>query len=198
VVSEPVEEDPPAQAEPEQPIITSEPASMGSSSAAVKPRPKLKPAVQTVKLFNQVVIPTLKINTSIVEKNYSELSWDLSTLGQDVAQLGNIPNQTSNNNIVLAGHVTVFDGSNGPFRYLWKLAPGDQILLEDSDFIYTYTVREQILVYPDETAVLEDSQTPQLTLITCTTWHEETLSYLRRRVIVADLESMELKQVLAD
>jgi hypothetical protein len=46
--------------------------------------------------------------------------------------------------------------------------------------------------------VLEDSSTPQLTLITCTTWDEETLSYLRRRVIVADLEKVESRQVLQD
>jgi sortase (surface protein transpeptidase) len=55
-----------------------------------------------------------------------------------------------------------------------------------------------MLVYPDETSVLEDSQTPQLTLITCTTWDEETLSYLRRRVIVADLESVEIEQLILD
>ena len=166
-----------------------------SSTAAVKPRQKLKSADTLKKSFDQVIIPSLKLNAPVVSKPYSELSWDLSTLGQDVALLGNIPNQTSDNNVVMAGHVTVRNGSNGPFRYLWRLVPGDQILLEDDYFTYTYTVREHVLVYPDETSVLEDSQTPQLTLITCTTWDEETLSYLRRRVIVADLESVELRQI---
>ena len=193
-----LESESPALEEPDQPVDSGEPDAVEPRAVAVKPRQKLKPADQTVKSFDRVVIPSLKINTSVVLKPYSELSWDLTTLGQDVAHLGDIPNQTSVNNIVMAGHVTVRDGSNGPFRYLWKLVPGDRILLEVGNSTYTYTVREQVLVYPDETSVLEDTQTPQLTLITCTTWNEETLSYLRRRVIVADLESVENRPVRLD
>jgi LPXTG-site transpeptidase (sortase) family protein len=194
-VSNPVEAELPAQEEPAQPEIPGEPTANASSTVALKPRPKVKPAEQTVKSFDRIVIPTLKINTSVVSQPYSELSWDLTSLGQDVAHLGNIPNQESVNNVVMAGHVTVYDGSNGPFRYLWKLLPGDQILLKEGNSTYTYTVREQVLVYPDDASVVEDSQTPQLTLITCTTWNEETLTYLRRRIIVADLESVEERQV---
>ena len=193
-----VEEASPQADEPDQPGLTLEPVVEESSVVAVKQRQKLKPAVQSGKSFDQVVIPTLKVKASVVSKPYSELSWNLTALGQDVALLGNIPTQTSENNVVIAGHVTVRNGSHGPFRYLWKLVPGDQILLEEDNITYTYTVREQVLVYPDETSVLEDSRTPQLTLITCTTWDEETLSYLRRRVIVADLESVEIEQLLLD
>ena len=183
---------------PDQPYLPDEPMAVESSALALKPRQKLKSPVQTIKSFDQIVIPTLKINTSVVSKPYSELSWDLTTLGQDVALLRNIPNQTSENSVIMAGHVTVRNGSHGPFRYLWKLVPGDHVQLQDDNFTYIYVVREQVLVYPDEIAVLEDSQTPQLTLITCTTWDEETLSYLRRRVIVADLERVESRQLLKD
>jgi len=190
VLSQPEEQD--------NPDLPAEPMVVESSAPAVKPRQKLKSPVPTIKSYDQIIIPTLKINVSVVAKPYSELSWDLTSLGQDVALLGNIPNQTSEYNIVMAGHVTVRNGSHGPFRYLWKLNPGDQIQLQDDNYIYKYVVREQLLVYPDETAVLEDSSTPQLTLITCTTWDEETLSYLRRRVIVADLEKVESRQVLQD
>jgi LPXTG-site transpeptidase (sortase) family protein len=193
-----IEQDPPQQEERTQPDPPGAREIVESYASAVKPRQKLKTPFQALKTFDQVVIPTLKINASVVSKPYSELSWDLTTLGQDVALLGDIPNQTSVNNVILAAHVTVRDGSNGPFRYLWKLNPGDQVILQDDNFIYTYIVREQLLVYPDETAILEDSQTPQLTLITCTTWNEETLSYLRRRAIVADLEGVESRQVLLD
>jgi len=184
--------------EQDQPDLPVEPVIAASSPSAVKPRQKLKSPVQTNISFAQIVIPTLKINASVVSKPYSELSWDLTTLGQDVAVLGNIPDQISNNNIIMAGHVTVRNGSNGPFRYLWKLVPGDHVQLQDDNFTYIYVVREQVLVYPDETAVLEDSPTPRLTLITCTTWDEETLSYLRRRVVVADLERVESMQVILD
>ncbi|MCJ7537520.1 MAG: sortase [Anaerolineales bacterium] len=193
-----MEQDPPQQEDQTQPDPPGAREIAESNASAVKPRQKLKISIQSLITFDQIVIPTLKINASVVAKPYSELSWDLTTLGQDVALLGNIPNQTSVNNLILAGHVTVRNGSNGPFRYLSKLNPGDQVILQDDNFIYTYIVREQVLVYPDETSILEDSQTPQITLITCTTWNEETLSYLRRRVIVADLEGVESRQVLLD
>lgn len=193
-----IEKVPSQQEELDQPSLPVDQVVVESSAPAAKPRQKLKSPAPAIKSYDQIIIPTLKINVSVVSKPYSELSWDLTALGQDVALLGNIPNQTSENNTVMAGHVTVRNGSHGPFRYLWKLNPGDQIQLQDENYTYKYVVREQLLVYPDETAVLEDSSTPQLTLITCTTWDEETLSYLRRRVIVADLEKVESRQVLLD
>ncbi len=153
---------------------------------------------QISKEFDRIIIPSLKVNAPLISKPYSELTWDLTDLEHNVATLTEIPYQTSENNIVLAGHVTVRDGSHGPFRYLWKLNPGDRIILKNEDYAYTYSVREQILVYPEENSVLEDTPEPQLTLITCTTWDEETSSYLRRRVIFADLESIEPRQMIID
>ena len=194
----PVETESPLPKEPNQPQASSDPVAAELNARAVKPRQKPLPADQPDKSFERIVIPSLKINAPVIPKPYSELSWDLTNLGQDVALLGDIPNQTAANNVVMAGHVTVFDGSNGPFRYLWKLAPGDQIMLEEGNTSFTYVVRDQFLVYPEDSAVLEDSQTPQLTLITCTTWDEETLSYLRRRVIVADLVDVEYQQVFME
>ena len=150
------------------------------------------------RVFERIIIPSIKVNANVVAKPYSELSWDISNLGHDVAALGDIPNQTSDNNLVFAGHVTVRNGSHGPFRYLFRLAPGDVVILEDEDYVYTYVVREQILVYPEESSVLNDTSHLQLTLITCTTWDEETLTYLRRRITFADLEKIESKEVLLD
>lgn len=190
-----VEEAPTPTEEAEPAVITDEPVVEKSSSSAVKLPQEYTPPAQNKKTFNRLVIPSLKLNVDIVSKPYKDLSWDLTTLGQDIAQLDDIPNQTTDNNIVLAGHVTVYDGSHGPFRYLWRLNPGDTVMLNDDDHIYTYTVREQLLVYPDEAAIMADSTKPQLTLITCTTWNEETLSYLRRRVILADLEKVEAREV---
>ncbi|UCD97674.1 MAG: sortase [Chloroflexota bacterium] len=152
---------------------------------------RTKQLSQSSPRFEKMVIPSLKVNASIVAKSYDDLSWDLTNLGQDVAFLENVPNQKKTTNIIFAGHVTVRNGSHGPFRYLWKLNPGDEIILQSANLVYTYIVREQILVYPDDSYVLNDTLKPQLTLITCTTWDEATLSYLRRLVIFADLEKVE-------
>lgn len=145
--------------------------------------------------YERLIIPTLKVNGKVVLKSYSELSWDLTTLGQDIAVLDDIPGQSTENNVIFAGHVTVRNGSNGPFRYLWKLNPGEKIILQDDQFVYTYIVRDQVLVYPEDSSVLADTSHPQLTLITCHTWDEETLSYLRRLVVSADLDTVEPRNV---
>lgn len=149
-------------------------------------------------IYERLLIPSLKVNGKLHSIPYSELTWDLTTLGQDLALLEDIPGRANENNIVIAGHITVRNGSNGPFRYLWKLNPGEKVILQDDRFVYTYVVREQILVYPEQSSVIADSENPQLTLITCHTWNEETLSYLRRLVIFADLETVEAKQVYVD
>ena len=145
--------------------------------------------------YERLIIPTLKVNGKVVLKSYSELSWDLTTLGQDIAVLDDIPGQSTENNIIFAGHVTVRNGSNGPFRSLWKLNPGEKIILHDDQFVYTYIVRDQVLVYPEDSSVLADTSHPQLTLITCHTWDEESLSYLRRLVVSADLDTVEPRHV---
>ena len=145
--------------------------------------------------YERLVIPTLKVNGKVVKIPYSELSWDLTTLGQDIAVLDDIPGQSTENNIIFAGHITVRNGSNGPFRSIWKLNPGEKIILHDDQFVYTYIVRDQVLVYPEDSSVLADTSHPQITLITCHTWDEETLSYLRRLVVSADLDTIEPRHV---
>jgi LPXTG-site transpeptidase (sortase) family protein len=150
------------------------------------------------RVFERIIIPSIKVNAKIVTKPYTELTWDLTSLGHDVAALDDVPTQTTGNNLVFAGHVTVRNGSHGPFRYLFRLLPGDIVILEDEEYTYTYSVRDQILVYPEESSVLNDTPNLQLTLITCTTYDEETSTYLRRRIILADLEKVELKEVLHD
>ena len=155
-------------------------------------------STQSAKEFERIVIPSLKIDASVVSKPYSELTWDLTSLGQDVAFLTEVPKQTTDMNSVFAGHVTVRNGSHGPFRYLWKMSPGDEIVLHDENLIYTYVVREQLLVYPEDSYVLNDTPQPQVTLITCKTWDEETKTYLRRLIVFADLEKIEAREVKVD
>ncbi len=184
------------------PIPPSEPSEVSvpedKQISRIDKEDKNKDESQAAYEFERLIIPTLKVNGKVLSKPYAELSWDLTTLGQDIAILENIPEQTSGNNIIFAGHITVRNGSNGPFRYLWKINPGEKIILHDDQYAYTYIVREQVLVYPEDSSVLADTSHPQLTLITCHTWDEETLSYLRRLVVFADLESIEARQVSVD
>jgi LPXTG-site transpeptidase (sortase) family protein len=143
--------------------------------------------------IDQLVIPKIKLDTPIVFAPFEDFTWDVSTIGQKIAWLGGREDQKQNN-LILAGHVTLRDGSNGPFRYLFAMQPGDAIQVYTRERVYTFTVRETVLVYPDKYNVTNDSPRPQVTLITCETWDKETLTYLRRRVVFADLENIQIRQ----
>lgn len=167
-------------------------------TSKIKVQDKAEGKPRSTKQYERLIIPSLKVNANVTSKPYSELTWDLTNLGHDIAALEDIPGKTTDNNVILAGHITVRNGSHGPFRYLWKLNPGDKIILHDDQLTYTYIVRDQMLVYPENNSALEDTSKPQLTLITCHTWDEETLSYLRRLIVFADLEKIEIREILLD
>jgi sortase A len=71
------------------------------------------------------------------------------------------------------------------------LKPGDLLIAETGNTVQTYRVREQIVVKPEDVSVIENTSQQQLTLITCTDWSEELELYQRRRVVLADLVSIE-------
>lgn len=143
----------------------------------------------------RLVIPALKVNAKIVFAPFSVVTWDISTLGQDIAWLESLEGQNKRNNLVLAGHATLYDGRNGPLYYAIRLKPGDKMFVYSSTRVYSYVLREVSVVYPEEISILEETPSPQLTLITCTTWDEETSTYLRRLVFHADLVKVESRSL---
>ena len=58
--------------------------------------------------------------------------------------------------------------------------------------IYHYKMREQVIVEDTDLSVVEATEEPQITLITCTGWDEDLRVYLKRLVVFADL--VEVKQ----
>lgn len=143
----------------------------------------------------RLVIPSLKVDTQIVFIPFDETTWNLEGLGDKIALLEGSPGNQLLNNTVLAGHVTLFNGSNGPFRYLTRLEPGSKIIVYSGSQPLIYQVRDLSLVYPEAIEVMNDTERKELTLLTCTTWDEATKSYLRRLVVRADLVEIETKIV---
>jgi sortase A len=81
-------------------------------------------------------------------------------------------------NTALAGHA----GLRGAvFRDLGALQWGDDVYVDAGGWRFHYRVRESKNVWPDQVEVLDPSQTPILTLMTCTNWDTQRL------VVVADL-----------
>jgi LPXTG-site transpeptidase (sortase) family protein len=139
----------------------------------------------------KLLIPTLRVNAKIVSVPFSGMTWDISDLGQDIAWLGSPTGKNNRNNIVLAGHVTLYDGRNGPLYSAARLKPGDMVYVYSANRVYSYLLQSVSTVYPQDISLLEETASPQLTLITCTTWDEKTSSYLRRLVFQFSLAKVE-------
>ncbi len=90
-------------------------------------------------------------------------------------------------NTGLAGHVTVAGMGDGPFRHLDELPNGELVLLYTEKNIYTYQVRESKVTDDGDMSVTYPSDNPQISMITCVDWDQETHSYLNRLVVIADL-----------
>ncbi|HLE52179.1 MAG TPA: sortase [Anaerolineales bacterium] len=147
--------------------------------------------VEADETINRLVIPSLRVDAKVVFVPFSDATWDLTSLEQDVAWLGKMPSQAVNKNFVLASHVTVGNAQNGPFRYLSRLAPGAKVIVYTEKQILTYLVRDLAIVNPGDVSITQETTRSQLTLLTCTTWDEKTKSYLRRQVVFAELVKVE-------
>jgi sortase A len=80
---------------------------------------------------------------------------------------------------------------DGPFRHLDELPDGELVLIYTEQNIYTYQVRESEVTDDSDMSVALPSNNPQITLITCVNWDQDSRTYLNRLVVVADLVSTE-------
>ncbi|MGE5221151.1 MAG: sortase [Omnitrophica WOR_2 bacterium] len=136
---------------------------------------------------NRIAIPALQLDAVVAYVPFDGQTWKIQGLRQEVAWLGNTSWPGLGGNTGLAGHVTVRGMGNGPFRYLTNLTPGDEVRLYTDQKIYTYRVSEISTVEETDLAVLQPSEKPQITLITCVEWNENIGIYLKRLVVKADL-----------
>ena len=141
--------------------------------------------------IEEIQIPALGLDTVVKYVPFDGFTWKIAGLKQEVAWMGDTSWPGLGKNTGLAGHVTLVDGSNGPFRYLADLKPGDTIVISTDENMYTYTVREQVVVEDDDFNILDPTEKPQLTLITCTNWNTDMKLYMNRLAVFADLQTVE-------
>ncbi len=135
----------------------------------------------------RIVIPILNLDTVVKYVPYDGFSWLISGLREEVAWMGNTSWPGLGSNTGLAGHVTVAGLGDGPFRHLDELSVGELVLVYTEQNIYTYQVRESKLTDDGDMSVTLPSETPQISLITCADWDQDTRTYLHRLVVIADL-----------
>jgi sortase A len=95
-------------------------------------------------------------------------------------QSTSLPGQSGN--AAIAGHRTTYAA---PFYDLNELVTGDPIFVLTSQGLFRYDVVSSQIVSPDDTAVLDDSLGPELTLTTC----NPRYSASQRLVVVATLDT---------
>lgn len=139
----------------------------------------------------RLVIPALAVDAEVKYVPFDGLTWLIQGLRQEVAWMGNTSWPGLGGNTGLAGHISLREGANGPFADLAKLPLGAEVFLHTEQNVYRYSVREQRLVAETDLSVIAPSEQPQLTLVTCEGWDEAMNIYLLRRVVFADLASVD-------
>jgi sortase A len=141
---------------------------------AYKPPPIPTPGVEQAR---RIQIPAIDVDSPIVQGMY-----DWEQLKKGVAQrIGSAgPGQVGN--MALAGHNDIY---GEVFRFLDKLAPGDEIIVTTQRRTYTYIVRDTKVVKPTEVWVLEPTEFASTTLISCYPYRVNT----KRIAVFADLVS---------
>ncbi|HSO13445.1 MAG TPA: sortase, partial [Anaerolineales bacterium] len=138
-----------------------------------------------------VEIPSLGINIPIVGVPLKNGEWNVSWLGNQAGWLEGSAFPSWSGNSVLTGHVYGSNGLPGPFVNLNKLKYGDKIIIHAYGMKYTYEVRANMVVEPDDASIFRHEEKAWLTLVTCKEYDQKTNTYKKRVVVRAVLVSVE-------
>ncbi|MCX6057503.1 MAG: class D sortase [Chloroflexi bacterium] len=106
----------------------------------------------------RIQIPALNVDAPIVQGD----GWE--QLKKGVGQYIGSADPGRDGNVVLSAHNDVYGEL---FRYLDRLAPGDQIIISTRQRQYVYVVDRTVLVEPTAVEVMASSGSPTITLISC-------------------------------
>ena len=106
----------------------------------------------------RIQIPSIKIDAPVVQGD----GWE--QLKKGVAQNVHSVDPGQSGNVILSAHNDVYGEL---FRYLDKLAPGDQVILYTQQRQYVYVVDRSAIVEPTAVEVMASTGSPTVTLISC-------------------------------
>jgi LPXTG-site transpeptidase (sortase) family protein len=136
-------------------------------------------------------IPKLDVSIPIVGVPLTEDGWDLTWLGANAGWLEGTAYPTHEGNAALTSHVTLADGTDGPFANLDELQYGDKIIIHMDGNRYVYEIRLMRQIYPNNLYILRHQNYPWLTLLTCKDYNAYSDSYLYRYSVGAVLIQVE-------
>ncbi|MCC7451985.1 MAG: class F sortase [Anaerolineae bacterium] len=115
--------------------------------------------------------------------------WDVSYLNEYAGHLQGTAEIGQGGNVVLAGHVELKDGRQGPFANIGRLTNGDPIAIVSdapgNPVVMRYRVTEVRVVDPQDLNTIRNHGYEELTLVTCQDWSEKTHTYNKRLIVHA-------------
>jgi sortase A len=99
--------------------------------------------------------PTIHLASTVLEGT------DDATLRRGAGHIEDTPFPGQNGNIGIAGH------RDTTFRPVRHIKVGDPLVLTTADGVYHYRVTRTFIVGPDDVYVLDPTERPALTLVTC-------------------------------
>ena len=99
--------------------------------------------------------PSVQLSAAVLEGSDDE------TLGRGAGHIEDTPFPGQPGNIGIAGH------RDTTFRAVRRLRVGDPLALTTSDRVYRYQITRTFIVNPEDVYVLDPSDHPILTLVTC-------------------------------
>jgi LPXTG-site transpeptidase (sortase) family protein len=120
-----------------------------------KRNPLSAPAPAAGTLLGRLEAPSVKMSTSVLEGS------DDGTLSRGAGHIEDTPFPGQAGNIGIAGH------RDTVFRPLRNIKVGDPLNLTTADRTYRYRISKTLIVGPDDVYVLNPTEQPTLTLVTC-------------------------------
>jgi LPXTG-site transpeptidase (sortase) family protein len=132
-------------------------------------------------------IPNLGVEMPIVGVPRTESGWNVTWLEDQAGWLEGTAFPTWTGNTALTAHVWDAWNRPGPFAKLKELGYGDRLRIHAWGRVYTYEVRDNLQVRPDDLAVLGHSEYDLVTMLTCEGYNLWTAEYRYRRAVQAVL-----------
>lgn len=120
-----------------------------------------------------IIIPQIDVNVPVVydEPSFAEEKVQ-KALERGVVHYGTTAKPGENGNVVIVGHSSNNWWDSGKYKFAFilldKLQQNDEIVLHYQGTRYVYQVETKKVVEPTNTSVLNQTEEPRLTLITCT------------------------------
>jgi LPXTG-site transpeptidase (sortase) family protein len=158
------------------------------------PTPTPVPPLPSPGLPVRLVIPSIGVDTPVVQLDvrFAEDGtpyWDTVPFVAGHYTLTGLVGAPAN--VVFSGHVVTRDMGN-VFRDLYRLRPGEPVVVYTAEGEFTYRVVAVRLVKPWEIDVLAPSPEPRITLITCAGEYDfRTRAFTDRLVVVGTLVTPE-------